>query len=249
VSDPAHPRRIHLFRYGEAYDDLRAAFVVDERRYADAAHARADVNAAEAALRQAGVLYEIEVSEAAFARGIDGVPDWPAFRRRHLVDGVPLPVRPRPADRSVPPSWHAMNEEMQRAGESLRDELTRANRAAVPDGDTAVLAHRGPVRHGAASVYLHEERFGFVVAVETELMSMSPGEALASATRVYEEAGWRLSAPVRAGGTVSLDGERALFTLHLSVEPGFLTVSASSPLYGAPAEPGTTWITEPRPPS
>ncbi|HEX8346063.1 MAG TPA: hypothetical protein VF657_15190 [Actinoplanes sp.] len=247
MTDPAHQLRTHLFRYGEAYDDLRPAFVIDERGYADAAEAQADVYAAEAALRQTGVIYEIEVSAAESSRGLDGVPGWGEFRRRHFVDGVPLPVRPKPADRSVPPSWHAMNEEMGRAGESLCDELTRANREALPDGDTTVLAHRGPVRHGPASVYLHEERFGFVVAVETELASTAPIEALTSAAGVYEAAGWRLGDVVRDGPVASRHGERGLFRLTMAAEPGFLTVHASSPLYGAPAEPGTTWLTEPRP--
>ena len=247
MSDPAHLRYTHLFRYGEAYDDLRAAFVVDERGFDDVGRARAEAHAAEAALRQTGVIYEIEVSAAGHSRDVEGVPTWAEFRRRHFVDGVPLPVRPRPADRLVPPSWHAMNEEMDRASEILCDELLRSNRAALPGADTGVLEHRGPVRHGSASVYLHEERFGFVVGVETELQDITPGEALAAAGQVYEEAGWLLDAPVSDGGTVSLAGSRGLFRLRMAAEPGFLTVRTASPLYRAPAAPDSAWLAESRP--
>lgn len=246
MTDPAQLRRTHLFRYGEAYDDLRSAFFIDERGYVDVASARRDVDAAEAALRRLGVIFEIEVSESGVVCGRDGAPSWEEFRQRHFVDGTPLPVRPPPADQALPPSWHDMLEEMVRAGMRLCDELRLTHRRALPGGHTDVVAHRGPTRQGPASVYLHEQRFGFTVAVETELDTVPPDEAMAAAAEAYEIAGWQLGTPTVRDATVSCDGERDLFLVHLSTEPGLLSAHVRSPLYGAPAEAGSTWATYPR---
>src|SRR5918997_1822535 len=94
--------RVHVYEYGESSGDLRTAFYVDERAYADPDLARTVLEIADAALTRLGVIYSVEVTSGPDAEIPYGVPTWEEFRQRHFVDDVPLPVRPRPRKLTVP---------------------------------------------------------------------------------------------------------------------------------------------------
>jgi hypothetical protein len=246
VAESADAARVYLFEYGEADDDMRAAFHIDERKYPDAAQAQAAVQAARAALDRAGVIYAVEISAPQAARVGVGVPTWEEFRQWHFVAGVPLPVRQQ-THQELPPSWDAMHEELRRENAAVRDELLRSLRAEFPAGDAFVLEDSGPVRQGPASVHADEERFGFVVGARAGIGDLDPAGALASIAARFAAGGWELSAPVGTESKVTAEGHRDQFFLWLSVRPGLATVYCYSPLYRVSDDGTATWHTELRP--
>jgi hypothetical protein len=90
MPDPG--KNLHLYEYGEAYDNLRPAFFIDERTYNDPELAESVIESAEAAMTRAGVIYEVEVTSGVHATRPTGVPTWEEFKQRHFIDGVSLPV-------------------------------------------------------------------------------------------------------------------------------------------------------------
>ena len=66
--------RVHVYEYGEASDDLRAAFYVDERAYEDPDLARTVLEIADATMTRLGVIYSVEVTSGPDARVPFGVP-------------------------------------------------------------------------------------------------------------------------------------------------------------------------------
>lgn len=234
--------RVHRYEYGESYDDLRAAFYIDERAYADPDLARTVLEIADAALTRLRVIYSVVVTSGADARVPFGVPTWEEFRQRHLVEGVPLPVRPAPEEFTVPPSWHAMCRAIEADHERFRDELIGLLNTAYPGGSVSVRADQGPLRRSPASIDGSEERYGFEVALRTDTFESKPAVALDHAATVLRERGWEIS--IRSGST--MEAFRGGFRLLLNAKPGYVLVEGDSPLYRAPAEPGSSFVIEPR---
>src|SRR5690349_16472642 len=124
---------VWVYEYGEAYDDLRPAFFIDERIYSDQDLAETVVESAHAAMARAGVIYEVEVTSGKYATRPVGVPTWEEFKQRHFVEGVPLPVRPAPQDVALPPSWQQMVRAVEQAYNDFRAELVELLTAAYPE--------------------------------------------------------------------------------------------------------------------
>jgi hypothetical protein len=247
MNDSTPSRSVWLFKYCESYDDPRAAFTIDQEGYSSPEHAQSVVEAASAALRRIGVIFEVELStRSSLAPRPDG-PTWEEFKQRHFVDGVPLAVRPRPKEPGVPPSWDAMNAELARGNVDLRDELVLAVNLAFPGGRVAVTADRGPLRRTAASVDWSEEKFGFEVAVAAVIGEADIEGALSSVRTELGRVGWILKAAHEGGGRLSCDGHRGDFRIWMDAAPGTIEVCGYSPLYRSPADADSTWVTEPRP--
>ena len=168
------------------------------------------------------------------------MPTWEAFRHRHFVEGVPLPVRPAPDRVATPPSWEAMNEAMAADHRRLRDYLVKLLGDAFNGGAVSVRADRGPLRRSSASIDRSEERYGFEISLRADTPGLEPAAALDRLTTVLRADGWQCTA-----GVASRDGHR----VWMDAKPGYVLVEGESPLYRAPAEPGAAFETEPRPDS
>jgi hypothetical protein len=241
MSEPAG-QQVWRFRYGEAYDDLRTAFYVDERAYPNADAARAATESARNALRRLGVIFDSELLPAEDYPESLAQPSWEQFKQRHFVEGQPVPVRGRPLDVAVPPAWPAMHEEMRRANEQFRDELLRLLESAFPGSRVVVDDDRGPLRRSAGSVDLSEERHGFEIEVSADVGDVPVGEATDRITKILAAAGWT---PADAGDSTA-KVTRDWFQIGVDVEPGSVFLLGQSPLYSAPPAPADRWITEPR---
>src|SRR5918997_306596 len=115
--------RVHVYEYGESSGDLRTAFYVDERAYADPDLARTVLEIADAALTRLSVIYSVVVTSGDDAR-------------------VPLGV----------PTWEAMSRAVEADHERFRDELIGMLDAAYPGGSVSVRADVGPLRRSSASI-------------------------------------------------------------------------------------------------
>jgi hypothetical protein len=140
-----------------------------------------------------------------------------------------------------------MNAELARSNGELREELVQAMRLAFPHGGVAVTADRGPLRRSAASVDWSEEKFGFEVAVAAVAGETAARDALAAVRSELGRVGWVLKAPQGGETQLTCDGHRGDFRIWAQAEPGAVEVCAYSPLYRAPADADSTWVTEPRP--
>jgi hypothetical protein len=240
-------RGVHVFSLGEAHDDQRPAFYIDERAYGDPAQAAVDLRAAEEFLGSRRVIYGAEVYFGPAAEAPTGLPTWAEFCQRHVVDGEPLPVRPVPEQRHVPPGWQAMSAEVDRAHAASREELVAILREALPGAEPQVTWDRGPTRYGPASIHLSEERYGFLVMVSVYRVRHI-GEALERLGSVLRRAGWDAHPPETDEHDEVLTAERAGFRVWAHVTPASLDLHLESPLYRAPDDPtGPAWITEPHP--
>jgi len=238
---------VHVFSLGEAHDDMWPKFHIDERVYDDPAQAAADLREAKEFLESSGVLYGVEIHFGPSARAPAGLSSWPEFRHRHVVEGVPLPIRPVPARTQVPPGWEAMSAEVDRAHAASRDELVAILREALPGAEPQVTWDRGPTRYGPASIHLSEERYGFVVMVSVYRVRHI-GEALERLRSVLRRTGWDAHPPETDEHDEVLTAERAGFRVWAHVTPASLDLHLESPLYRAPDDPaGPAWITEPHP--
>ena len=229
MSDNTVDRSLHVYEYGEAYDDLQAAFYIDERSYPDPVAAQIAVESAEAAMARTGVIYEVEVTSGAHAHVPVGLPTWEEFRQRHFIEGVPLPVRP-PSEPTVPPSWNAMVSAVDSACVQLREELTTTLTAALPESPVEITADRGPLRRSPSSVDWTEEKYGFEIVLTVGTGRYGPVEALRIVGTTFEHNGWQLS----AADADSVTGHRDHVNLLLQARPTAITVVAESPLYSAP---------------
>ncbi|MEU8609414.1 hypothetical protein AB0C29_15570 [Actinoplanes sp. NPDC048791] len=237
---------VHLYEYGEAYDDLRPAFFIDERVYDDPQLAQSVVESADAAMTRAGVIYEVEVTSGRHATRPIGVPTWEEFKQRHFVDGVPLPVRPARHDPAVPPSWAAMIRAVEDAHRAFREELVQLVTTALP-GQGVFTAHDpGPLRRSAGSVNWSEESFGFEVTIQAGLGDLPPAEALDRVSTLLAAHGWRLEERITRPAGVAVEGFRDHFAVLVDARPAKITVLGESPLYRAPAAPASAFVIEPR---
>jgi hypothetical protein len=241
MSEPAGQQVWH-FRYGEAYDDLRTAFYVDERAYPNADAARAATESARNALRRLGVIFDSELLPAEDHPESLAQPSWEQFKQRHFVEGQPIPVRARPLDVAVPPAWQEMHEEMRRANSQFRDELLRLLESAFPGSRVVVDDDRGPLRRSAGSVDLSEEKHGFEIEVSADVGDVPVGDATDRITKILAAAGWEPADP--GGSTAKVTRDR--FQIGVDVEPGSVFLLGRSPFYSAPPAPADRWITEPR---
>jgi hypothetical protein len=236
MGEPEADRNVYVFELGEAFDDMRPAFYVDDREYPDADLARVAVETAEAVMTRTGVLFGMEIRSGSDALAPAGLPTWEQFYRRHFVEGIPLSVRPQPATFDVPQSWPAMRAEMARADEDLYAELTHDLEEVFPGSRVHVEAHAGPTRYSAGAVRLAEELYGFTiqlaVAVEVENAVESVIERLA-------RSGWEFA---QSGG-----GRRDLFQISVRTHGPVLRVTAYSPLYQATDQPAGKWSVQERP--
>jgi hypothetical protein len=233
---------VYLYEYGEAYDDLRPAFFIDERAYSDTELAESVVESAEAAMTRAGVIYEVEVTSGVSATRPTGVPTWEEFKQRHFVDGVPLPVRPRRREQVLPPSWQEMIRAVEDAHRGFRADLIQLLTVAFPGHEVFVSADRGPLRRSPGSVDWSEESFGFEITAGASIGDLPPTTALDRVTGLLERQGWQLAR--RSDGTVG--GSRGLFEVGVEARPLKVTVLGQSPLYSSPAEPGSSYVVTPR---
>jgi hypothetical protein len=101
MDDAAADRNVWLFEYGESYDDLRTAFTIDQAGYSSPELAHSVVEAASAALRRIGVIFEVELSSRSTSSPSPEGPTWDEFKQRHFVEGVPLPVAPQEDGRAA----------------------------------------------------------------------------------------------------------------------------------------------------
>jgi hypothetical protein len=237
---------VHLYEYGEAYDDLRPAFFIDERIYDDPQLAQTVVESADAAMARAGVIYEVEVTSGRHAIRPIGVPTWEEFKQRHFVDGVPLPVRAARQDQALPVSWAAMIRAVEDAHRTFRTELTELIVTALPGHDVSTAHDPGPLRRSAGSVERSEESFGFEVTIGVSLGDLSPAEALDRISTQLAAHGWRLDARIARPTGVAVEGFRDHFAVLVDARPRKLTVLGESPLYRAPAAPASDFVIEPR---
>jgi hypothetical protein len=233
---------VYLYEYGEAYDDLRPAFFIDERTYSDAELAESVVESAEAAMTRAGVIYEVEVTSGVHATRPIGVPTWEEFKQRHFVEGVPLPVRARRREQVLPPSWAEMVRAVEEAHRTFRADLIQLLTAALPGHEVSVSADQGPLRRSPGSVDWSEESFGFEITVCASIGDLSPATALDRVAVLLEQQGWQLKQRSEA----TIGGSRELFEVWVDARPLRVTVLGQSPLYSSPAEPGSSYLVEPR---
>ncbi len=234
--------RVHVYEYGEANDDLQAAFYVDERAYADQDLARTVLEIADATLTRLGVIYSVEVTSGADARAPFGVPTWEEFRQRHFVEGVPLPVRPAPAHVTTPPSWQAMNDAMDQDHRRFREYLEALLGEAADGGSVSVRADRGPLRRSPGSIDRSDEQYGFEVSLRADIPALDPAAALDRMAGVLRTDGWQ----AHPSGT-TMAAVRGGYRLWMEARPGYLLVEGESPHYRAPAEPGSSFEITPRP--
>lgn len=244
MSDEASRSSVYVYEYGEAYDDLRPAFFIDVRDYADRELAESAVESAEAAMTRAGVIYEVEVTSGVHATRPAGVPTWEQFKKRHFVDGVPLPVRPRPAEVTVPPGWQSMIEAVEAAHRALRSELVDVLTEALPGRKVVVSSDRGPSRRSAGSIDWSEERFGFEIWCDAGLDGMPAAEALDSIGTVLARHGWTVTGPDHAKSEIR--AARDLFSVWVEARPVKVVLLGESPLYSSPAEADAGFVVEAR---
>jgi hypothetical protein len=243
MAEPDAERSVYLFAVGEAFDDMRPAFYVDDQAYPSPDLARVAVETAEAVMTRTGVLYGVDVHSGPGADPPAGTPTWDDFHQRHFVDGQPLPVRAQPPAFEVPQSWPAMHAEMTRADEALQEELQRDLRDVFGEKRIYLESHAGPSRYSAGSVQLSEELYGFSVE-----LAVAAGDDLPSA---FEQLTVRLA---RSGWQFTADevplirhGRRGLFQIVLRTNGSFIRVLAHSPLYRAADEPLGEWVEQERP--
>ncbi len=237
---------VYLYEYGEAYDDLRPAFFIDERIYEDRELADSVVESAEAAMTRAGVIYEVEVTSGVHATRPFGVPTWEEFKQRHFIDGVPLPVRPQRREQTLPPSWQEMVHAVEEAHQGFRAYLTQLLTSAFPGREVSVSADPGPLRRSAGSVDWSEETFGFEITVVVIIGDLPPAAALDRVSESLLQHRWELADRVTRPTNVAVGGARELFSVWVDARPLRLTVRGESPLYRSPAQPGAAYLIEPR---
>jgi hypothetical protein len=237
---------VHVYEYGEAYDDLRPAFFIDERIYSDAGLAETVVESAEAAMKRAGVIYEVETTSGKYATRPFGLPTWEEFKQRHFVEGVPLPVRPAPKDLVLPPSWQQMVRAVEEAYGSFRAELVELLTAAFPDDKVLISSDRGPLRRSRGSVDLSEESFGFEITIDVTIGDLAAEAALDRLRAALRQQDWQLEDPVETRTGLAVRGSRGLYTAYADARPLRLTLMSESPLWRAPAKPGSDFVIEPR---
>jgi hypothetical protein len=208
---------VHVYEYGEAYDDLRPAFFIDERIYNDADLAETVVESAEAAMKRAGVIYGVEITSGKYATRPTGVP-----------------------------AWQQMVRAVEEAYGSFRADLIQLLTAALPGREVSVSWDRGPLRRSPGSVDWSEEGFGFEIFVDVSLGDLSADVALDRVSAVLRRQGWELADPVKKRTGVTVGGSRDLYAVHVDARPLRLTVLGTSPLWRSPAEPGTDFVIEPR---
>ncbi|WP_432985981.1 hypothetical protein [Dactylosporangium sp. CA-233914] len=204
---------LYVFRLGEADDDLEPAFVVDGREYADDEQARADVRAAQAALRDLRLIADFEASAVHPEAPRSVLPSWREWRERHLERGEPIGVRPRPDAQPTPPGWDTMGRWLEQSQQWLDAQLAAAA-AAVPGARVRRTREPEPHRVGRASVVLAEERY----QVECEYLAVPPTGATGRATlgRIAERLradGWTVEAPEESPGYVTLAAANSGYTI------------------------------------
>lgn len=234
---------VRRYLYGEAYDDLRTAFYVDPRAYGSRRETQLAADEANEALTRFGVIYEIEFLHVD-AVGVDAArPGWEEFKRRHVIDGVPLPVRPRVPGSSLPPAWHAMHQEIEGAYERFLPRLIALAEAAFPDCPVHVRYVQGPRRVTSGSVDRSEEGYGFDVHLGVQTGDRPREKMLDALDAALVRDGWQTARSDEQPLTATRDG----FSVATVVAPGRLTLVGKSPLYSAPPAPETRWRAEPRP--
>ena len=246
MGDNSQGTSVHLYEYGEAYDDLRPAFYIDERIYSDSELAESVVESAEAAMTRAGVIYGVEVTSGVHATRPIGVPTWEEFKQRHFIDGVPLPVRARPEGVVVPPSWPEMIRAVEEAHRSFRSYLIELLTEALPGHEISISSDPGPSRRSPGSVNWSEERFGYEITVDAHLDHLEPAEALDRVSVLLTQQGWELAERLTRTTNVAVGASRELYSLWVDARPFRLAVLGQSPLYRSPAEPDTSYVIEPR---
>ncbi|WP_189334785.1 hypothetical protein [Actinoplanes ianthinogenes] len=245
----AMPDWVTVYRIGEAPDDLRSAFYIADRAYPRPWLAEAARQEASKALSERGIIRSLSGVEGSAGYPGGALPTWEEFRQRHFVDGVPLPVRSVPQAYVSPPGLAAMRAEIRRDGSAVLAELESIAAEAFPGSPTQLNDIQGPVRMSPASVYEHEELWGFRISfmVFPEYPAdVPPADEVAALTPVLTGRGWSVGPVQEKPGKLELDVSRGEHRLHVFAEPGAVTFHAVSPRYRAPAEPGATWVIEPR---
>jgi hypothetical protein len=149
---------LHIFRLGEAYDDLTPMFAVDGRDYPDDESVRADLRSAMRTLTERHFIADFVSSEITPGTPAPNFPSWPRWRARHIDGDEPIGVRPRPRTQSIPPGWEAMGRWLSQAQQWITARLVAAS-AAVPGARVRAIGQPEPRRVGPASVVLAEERY------------------------------------------------------------------------------------------
>ena len=246
MADSDQGTSVHVYEYGESYDDLRPAFFIDERIYDDPQLAQTVVETADAAMTRAGVIYEVEVTSGVHATRPVGVPTWEEFKQRHFVEGDPLPVRPARREVDLPPSWSAMVTAVEASHRSLREELANLLTTALPGHAVSIDRDPGPLRRSAGSVDWSEESFGFEFTISAETRGLPSEHVLNQLSARLTGHGWELDTPVTRPGGVIIEGSRGLFSVFVYVQRLKVTLMGKSPLYRSPAAPADDFVIEPR---
>ncbi|WIM97990.1 hypothetical protein ACTOB_001558 [Actinoplanes oblitus] len=245
----AMPDWVTVYRIGEAPDDLRPAFHIVDRAYPRPWLAEAAREEASKALSERGIIRSLSGFEGSSGYSGDGLPTWEEFRQRHFVEGVPLPVRSVPRDYEPPSGVDAMRAEIRREGSAVLAELESIAGEAFPGSPTQLNSIDGPLRMSPASVYQHEELWGFRISfmVFPEFPAdVPPADEIAALAPVLTARGWSVGPTLEKAGKLEVDVSRGELLLHIFAEPGAVTCHVVSPRYRAPDEPGATWVIEPR---
>ncbi|GAA2867318.1 hypothetical protein Acy02nite_10300 [Actinoplanes cyaneus] len=245
----AMPDWVTVYRIGEAPDAVRPVFCIADRSYSRPWLAEAAHSEASAALAERGFISSLTGFEGSADSSFGGLPTWEQFRQRHFVEGAPLPVRPVPPGQEDPPGWDAMRAEILRVGRATLAELEDIFGEAFPGAPTQVNSLDGPRRFSPASVYKHEELWGFrinVMVFPGAGDDVPPPDEVRAVVPVLQRRGWTAGAAEGSPDKLRVEAARGEFRLSVFAESGAVTFIVDSPRYRAPDEPGATWVIEPR---
>ncbi|KUL25026.1 hypothetical protein [Actinoplanes awajinensis] len=245
----AMPDWVTVYRYGEAPDDLSAAFYIADRAYSRPWLALAARQEASSFFSDRNLIREVLRVEGSAGYVGGALPTWDQFRQRHVVDGVPLPVRSVPQDYVPPPGWDAMMAEIQRERDAAFADLQGAAAEAFPNAPTQVNSVEGPMRFSRGAVQKHEELWGFRInfmVFPGFPDSVPPAEEIAAVSPKLSQRGWVVASHRDSPGELHMEAARGEFRLSVFAEPGAVTFIVLSPRYRAPLDMGPTWIIEPR---
>ncbi|GAA2666801.1 hypothetical protein [Actinoplanes palleronii] len=245
----AMPDWVTVYRYGEAPDDLSTAFYIADRAYSRPWLALAARQEASSFFSDRDLIREVLRVEGSAGYLGGALPTWDQFRQRHVVDGVPLPVRSVPQDYVPPPGWDAMMAEIQRERDAVFADLQGAAAEAFPNAPTQVNSVEGPMRFSRGAVQKHEELWGFRInfmAFPGFPDSVPPAEEIAAVSPKLSQRGWVVASLRDSPGELHMEAARGEFRLSVFAEPGAVTFIVLSPRYRAPLDMGPIWIIEPR---
>ncbi|GAA4707035.1 hypothetical protein [Phytohabitans rumicis] len=223
---------VYTFHIGEAYDDLRPAFAIDSREYADPAELAAHLAAASEFLRERHIITERETTVPAAPTSL---PSWREWREKYVVRGEPLPVRPQPARPEVPAGYDAMWEWLTSEHTWLRDQVFAAARAVSPAREPEIGRDMDPRRVTSGSVDLSEERYASTITIDIATSSDDAVAEVRAAAAALAAQGWDVGELTAGDPYVQLTTQAKGHTITALMRHGRkrLTLTGDSRVVGA----------------